>query len=141
MTTTDDNNATVNDFIGALFTKGDLGAVDDYLAADFVNNDPPFGVSSDREGMRSAAAMFRSVFPDWHSDVLFLVAEGDIVVELFTASGTHSGEQIMGVPASGRGVTLRGINVWRVLDGSITERWGRLDDLGFLRQIGVIDVP
>jgi predicted ester cyclase len=81
------------------------------------------------------------VFPDWHSDVHFLVAEGDIVVELFTASGTHSGEQIMGVPASGRGVTLRGINVWRLLGGRITERWGRLDDLGFLRQIGVIDGP
>jgi steroid delta-isomerase-like uncharacterized protein len=141
MTTTDDNKATVTDFIGALFTKGDLGAVDDVLAADFVNNDPPFGVSPDREGMRSAGAMFRSVFPDWHSDVLFLVAEGDIVVEVFTASGTHIGEPIMGVPASGRGVTLRGINVWRLLDGRITERWGRLDDLGFLRQIGVIDVP
>jgi hypothetical protein len=34
-------------------------------------------------------------------------------------------------------VSLRGINVFRVRDGRITERWGRLDDLGFLQQLGV----
>ena len=32
-----------------------------------------------REGMRQAGAMFRAAFPDWHSDLDFLVAEGDLV--------------------------------------------------------------
>lgn len=91
--------------------------------------------------MRSAGAMFRTVFPDWHSDVHLLVAEDDIVVELFTASGTHSGADIMGVAASGRAITLPGINIFRVRDGRIVERWGRLDDLGFQQQLGVIDRP
>jgi steroid delta-isomerase-like uncharacterized protein len=141
MTTTEENKALVSDFIRALFTKGDPTAVDDYLAEDFVNNDPPFGASADREGMRSAGSMFRAVFPDWHSDLHLLVAEDDIVVELFTASGTHTGADIMGVAASGRTVTLPGINIFRVRDGRIVERWGRLDDLGFLRQLGVIDHP
>ena len=99
MTTTEQNKTIVVDFIESLFTKGDLAAVDEYLAEDFVNNDPPFGASADREGMRSAGAMFRSVFPDWHSDLDQLVAEGDIVVERFTASGTHTGTEIMGVAA------------------------------------------
>ena len=141
MTTTEENKTIVTDFIDALFTRGDPKAVDDYLADDFVNHDPPFGSSADREGMRSAGAMFRSVFPDWHSDVHLLVAEGDVVVELFTASGTHSGAEIMGVAPTGRTITLPGINIFRVRDGRIVERWGRLDDLGFLRQLGVIDHP
>lgn len=141
MTTTEDNKALVSEFIAALFTRGDLDAVDVYLAADFVNNDPPFGVTADREGMRTAGAMFRSVFPDWHSDVSLLVAEDDIVVEMFTASGTHTGAEIMGVSPSGTSVTLPGINIWRVRDGRIVERWGRLDDLGFLRQLGIVDLP
>ncbi|MCU1461107.1 MAG: ester cyclase, partial [Acidimicrobiales bacterium] len=51
MTTIEDNKTIVRDFIDALFTKGDLGAVDEYLAEDFVNNDPPFGAAADREGM------------------------------------------------------------------------------------------
>lgn len=141
MTTTEQNKKTVTNFIEALFTKGDLAAVDEYLTEDFVNNDPPFGASADREGMRQAGAMFRTTFPDWHSDVHFLVAEGDIVAEVFTASGAHTGADLMGVTASGRSITMPGINVFRLRDGRIVERWGRLDDLGFLRQLGVISQP
>jgi steroid delta-isomerase-like uncharacterized protein len=140
-TTTEQNKTIVSGFIDALFTRGDPKAVDDYLAEEFVNNDPPFGASADREGMRSAGAMFRSVFPDWHSDMHQLVAEDDIVVERFTASGTHTGADIMGVGPSGATVTLPGINIFRLRDGRIVERWGRLDDLGFLRQLGVAEHP
>jgi steroid delta-isomerase-like uncharacterized protein len=139
MTTTEDNKTVVTEFIQALFTKGDLDAVDQYLAEDFVNYDPPFGASADREGMRSAGALFRSVFPDWHSDLHLLVAEGDLVVEQFTASGTHTGAPVMGVAPHGETVTLPGINIFRLRDGRIVERWGRLDDLGFRRQLGVSD--
>ncbi len=139
MTTTEDNKTIVTEFIQALFTRGDLDAVDEYLAEDFVNNDPPFGASADREGMRSAAALFRSVFPDWRSDLHLLVAEGDIVVEQFTATGTHTGAPIMGVASAGETVTLPGINIFRLRGGRIVERWGRLDDLGFRRQLGVSD--
>ena len=107
MTTTEKNKITVTEFIDALFTRGDLDAVDEYLAEDFVNNDPPFGATADREGMRSAAALFRSVFPDWHSDLHLLVAaEGDIVVEeAAPATGTHTGAPIMGVAPSGETVS------------------------------------
>jgi steroid delta-isomerase-like uncharacterized protein len=139
MTNIEENKTIVSEFIQALFTRGDLDAVDEYLAEDFVNNDPPFGASADREGMRSAGALFRSVFPDWHTDLHLLVAEGDIVVERFTASGTHTGTPIMNVAPSGQTVMLPGINIFRLRNGRIAERWGRLDDLGFRRQLGVSD--
>jgi steroid delta-isomerase-like uncharacterized protein len=134
------NKNTVTEFIDALFTKGDLGAVDEYLAEEFVNHDPPMGVTADREGMRTAGAMFRAAFPDWHSEMDILVGEADVVVEHFIASGTQQGE-IFGVPPSGRTVALPGINIWRVCDGRIVERWGRLDELGLLRQLGLVNVP
>jgi len=137
MTTTEQNKVTVRDFIDGLFTKGDLGAVDTYLAEDFINHDPPFGVSADREGMRTAAATMRAGFTDWHSELHELIAEGDLVVERFTAGGTQTGE-VMGVEPTGREVSLPGINIFRLRDGRIVERWGRLDELGFLRQLGVV---
>ncbi|GAA1573143.1 ester cyclase [Kribbella sancticallisti] len=130
------NKNIVREFIDGLFSRGDLGVIDTYLAEDFVNHDPPFGVSADREGMRAAGAMMRAGFPDWHSEVHQLVAEGDIVVERFTASGTQRGE-VMGVAPTGRAVSLPGINIFRLRDGQIVERWGRLDDLGLLRQLGL----
>ena len=139
MDTTEHNKNTVTGFVAALFSKGDLGAVDHYLAEEFLNHDPPIGVTADREGMRAAGAMFRAAFPDWHSETDILVGEGDLVVEHFTASGTQQGE-IFGVPPSGRTVALPGINIWRVRDGRIVERWGRLDELGLLRQLGAVNL-
>ncbi|MGW6194843.1 ester cyclase [Kribbella sp. NPDC055110] len=133
---TERNKAVVKDFIDGLFTKGDLGAVDTYLAEDFINHDPPFGVTPDREGMRTAASMMRAAFPDWHSELHALIAEGDVVVERFTAGGTHRGE-VMGVQATGKPISLPGINIFRLRDGLIVERWGLLDDLGFLTQLGL----
>jgi hypothetical protein len=59
----EENKTTVRSLIDGLFTHGDLGAVDNYLATDFVNHDPPFGVSADREGMRAAAQMVRKSVP------------------------------------------------------------------------------
>jgi len=140
MDTIDQNKNTVTSFIDALFTKGDLGAVDEYLAGEFVDHDPPPGVTADREGMRRAGAMFRAAFPDWRSETGILVGEGDLIVEQFTASGTQQGE-IFGAPASGRTVSLPGINIWRVRGGRIVERWGRLDELGLLRQLGLVHLP
>lgn len=137
MMDTEANKKIVTSFIDRLFSKGDLTAVDDYLSQDFVNHDPPFGASAGREGMRAAASTFRAAFPDWHSELHLIVAEGDLVAEVFTASGTHRGE-MMGVAPTGQGVSLRGINVFRVSDGRILERWGCLDDLGFLQQLGVV---
>ena len=61
------NKALVAEFIDALFTNGDLEAVDRYLAPGFVNHDPFPGFAPDREGMRQTAQVFRQAFPDWHA--------------------------------------------------------------------------
>jgi steroid delta-isomerase-like uncharacterized protein len=132
------NKQLVDTFIQELFSKGDLDAVDRYLDPDFVHHDPPApGAPDGPEGFRYAAAMVRRGCPDWHSDVHQLVAEGDIVVERFTASGTHSGE-LMGVQATGNTLTLPGINIFRVRGDKIVERWGCLDMAGLMRQLGLI---
>ena len=131
------NKQLVEAFIRELFTEGDLDAVDRYLSPALVNHDPPFpGAPEGPEGMRAAAAAFRAALPNWHSEVEALVAEGDLVVERFTASGTHRGE-LMGVQPSGETLTLRGIQMFRIEQGTIVERWGRLDELGLLRQLGL----
>ena len=81
-----------------------------------------------------AAEMFRSALPDWRSEPDQLIAEGDLVVEQFTAQGTHSGD-LMGVPGTGKTITMRGINVFRIEGDRIVERWGRLDEMGLNEQL------
>ena len=142
MTTTTEAPTTrsqrlVDAFIQDLFTRGDLSAVDRYLAPDFVDHDPPVPGVDGRDGIRAAATLFRAACPDWHSDLEQMVEEGDVVVERFTARGTRSGE-LMGVPASGEPLVLRGINIFRISGDRIVERWGRLDELGLARQLGLV---
>ncbi|MBF6080636.1 ester cyclase [Nocardia cyriacigeorgica] len=135
---TTQNKQLVDTFIQELFTKGDLAAVDRYVHPDFVNHDPPFpGAPEGREGLRLAAAMFREALPDWHSEIDQLIAEDDLVVERFTASGTHRGE-LMGAAPTGRTLVLTGIQIFRIEGERIVERWGRLDDAGLFRQLGLV---
>ena len=138
MITTEQNKQVVDQFIQALFTKGDASAVERYLAPDFIAHDPPMpGLTGDAAGFREAATRIRAGFPDWRSDVHLLIAEGDYVTEHFTASGTHLGE-VMGVPATNRTVRVAGINIFRVQEGKITERWGLLDMVALLAQLGAV---
>jgi predicted ester cyclase len=129
------NKHLVESFIQELFTKGDLTAIDRYLAPGFVNHDPPFhGAPDGAEGLRMAAEMFRRALPDWRTEADHYVAEGDLVVEHFHASGTRTGA-LMGVPADGNPLTLRGIQIFRIDGDKIVERWGRLDDVGLRDQL------
>jgi ketosteroid isomerase-like protein len=113
-----------------LSTRGDLGAVDRSLEPDFVNHDLPFpGAPAGPEGMRQAADAFRRACPDGQSDVQLLVAEGDMVVERFIASGTHRGD-LMGVAPTGRTLILEGIQIFVSTGtrsssaGAGSTRWG-----------------
>ena len=47
----------------------------------------------------------------------------------------------MGESPTGHDVVLRGVNIFRITDGKIVERWGRLDDLGLLQQLGLAQGP
>jgi predicted ester cyclase len=135
------NKQIVAEFITALFTNGDLTAVDRYLDPQFINHDPPLTNSPDGpEGVRQAAELFRRAFPDWRSDAEHMIAEDDLVVEHFVAHGTHRGS-VMGETPMGQDVALRGIHIFRIANGKIVERWGRLDDLGLLQQLGLAPAP
>jgi predicted ester cyclase len=66
-----------------------------------------------------------------------LVAEGDRVTKVWTANCTHKGE-LMGIPATGIQITVKGIEVFRIADGKIMELWSSMDNLGMMQQIGII---
>jgi predicted SnoaL-like aldol condensation-catalyzing enzyme len=84
--TTTSNKQIVEDFISVLFTRGDLTAIDRYLDPAFVDHDPPLpDLPNGPDGIRQAAGLFRRAFPDWRSDDLHLIAEGDLVAEHFVA--------------------------------------------------------
>jgi predicted ester cyclase len=129
------NKHLVESLIQELFTKGDLTAVDRYVAPDFVNHDPPFpGAPEGAEGFRQAGQIMRAAVPDWRSEADHYIAEGDLVVEHFHAYGTRTGE-LFGAPPDGKVLRLRGIHIFRIANDKIVERWGCLDFMAFNEQL------
>ncbi len=136
----EENKAIELRFFEEVVNKGNLAIIDEIVAANFVQHDAPPGLSADREGMKQFFAMAHSAFPDFHSTLEDMFAEGDKVVQRFTARGTHKGEW-MGIAPTGKQVTIPGIAIHRITGGKIVEDWAAMDMLGALQQLGVVPPP
>jgi steroid delta-isomerase-like uncharacterized protein len=63
-----------------------------------------------------------------------------MVVLRWSLTGTHRGA-FLGIPPTGKAVTLRGIDMYRIHDGKIAEHWNVVDMLGFCQQTGTLPSP
>ena len=78
-----------------------------------------------------------AAFPDAQRAVEEQVADDRTVVTRWTATGTHQGE-FMGIPPTGKRVTITGISIHRIASGKIVEEWQQWDSLGVMQQLGVV---
>jgi steroid delta-isomerase-like uncharacterized protein len=117
----------------------DLDAFDDIVAADAVDHDPqnPFSETHGPEGAKRMAGMYQAAFSDGRFAVEEQIAEGDLVVTRWTATGTNDGE-LMGMPPTGRWVEVAGITIDRIAGDKIAESWGCFDTLGMMQQLGAV---
>ena len=120
-----------------VLNQGDLGAVVQLFASNTVDHNPLPGQPEGFEGAKQGFVALRSGFPDIHFAVEDQIAEGDQVVTRWTMRGTHSGV-FMGVPPTGREVSITGIAIFRVVDGRVVDRWRGADDLSRMQQIGAL---
>ena len=87
--------------------------------------------------IRPSVVPFLTAFPDWHGTVDDIIAEGDTVVNRWTGHGTHLVE-LMGIPATGKPVTLTGITIFRIAGNKIVEEWTEMNQMSLMQQLGVI---
>ncbi len=133
----EENKAIVRRGTEEGFGGGNLDVADDVAADDFVNHTPVAGQEPGREGLKGAVTTLRTAFPDLRVEIEDLIAEGDKVAARTTMRGTHRGD-FFGIPPSGKVVEMTGVHVLRIADGKIAEHWGSNDDLGLMRQLGVV---
>jgi steroid delta-isomerase-like uncharacterized protein len=134
------NKAVIRRLMDEVVNAGNLDAIDEIVAPDFVNHNPLPGASPGRDGFKQTFRNLHAAFPDLHVIDTDLIAEGDRVVTLRGFEGTQNGT-FMGVPPTGKRLVLDGMTVFRVVNGQITERWGVLDMLSVMRQLGLIPEP
>jgi predicted ester cyclase len=131
------NEAIVRRIFDDIYNQGNLAAVDEIFAANYVDHSAPPGFPAGLESFKQSFGMFRAAFPDIHVAVEDEIAVGDKVVVRLTFNGTHTGP-LMGMPPTNKFVSITGIAIDRVENGKVVEHWVNRDDLGMLQQLGMI---
>jgi steroid delta-isomerase-like uncharacterized protein len=140
-TTEEENKAHYRRTFEEVFNQGNLALVDDLVAPDFLNHEvPPDMNNRGAESTRQVVRMLRTAFPDLHFTIEDLVAEGDTVAGHVTMRGTHLGS-FQGIPPTGRSFQQAHMHFVRFRDGKAIEHRAVRDDLGMMRQLGVIPAP
>ena len=140
MNSIEQNKALVRRFYDEI-DKGNLGILDELVAEDYVDHNPPPFPSevSGREKLKSDFKLFWEATPGYHR-IEDQVAEGDKVVTRLTSYGKHQGD-LPGAPRTGNDLKMTSITIHRIANGKLVEKWSEKDMISFLHQIGVISAP
>ena len=127
------------------FNRGDLDSAASCFSEDCQNHGRQVG----RAGVRKVLREIKTNFPDARLTTLNSVAEGEWVVVRCTYSGTHRGTShfpvdggmLVGVQPTGRAFEVQHIHMYRVREGKIAEHFANRDDVGMMRQLGLLPPP
>ena len=129
----EENKAIVRSFIEA-YNHRSLAFLD-FVAPDYIDHEKNIG----REGLKQLFTMGLTAFPDWHESIEDIIAEGDKVWVRLTYTGTHRGE-FMGLPPTGKKITSKAVDIYRVVNGKLAEYWNVTDNVSIFKQIGALEV-
>ena len=118
----DANKALVRSFYEAQ-AKGDLDALKELLAPNFVDHSVLPGQAPDRESYIRGVAKDQAAFSDIRHIIEDQAAEGDKVISRVTTHGTHDRKDFMGAVPTGRKWEMTGIAIHRIAGGKILEEW------------------
>ena len=126
------NKAVAMRVFEEIFNQGKFQVADEIYAPDFANH----GLHKDFNLQDDQAAVHweKKALPDLKMTVDPIAAEGDLVTVVWTLRGTNTAAASP-LPATGAKLELRGITVWRIVDGRIREEWTSFDTLGIVRQV------
>jgi len=123
----------VEKYVRTWDARSGLDLVDEVMAPDVVDHQP-VGAPDGVEGVKRDIAAYHAAFPD-----LALTCEDYIIVEdrvavRWSATGTHEGDGL-GMPPTHRQVHLQGIDILRIVEGRVAERWGQFNGLEMMQQL------
>ena len=129
-----ENKAIVRRVFEEGWTKGDLTAFDETIAAHYVNHDPSSlpNVTPSLEGLKQLVVAYRAAIPDLRITIEDLIEDHDKIVVRYTVTGTHMGD-LMGVAPTNSKVTATGISIYLLESGKIVEGWTIWDALSLMQ--------
>ncbi len=122
------------------WNQGNIALLEEVLVPGFILHDPSSPIPApgicNREDYKHYLASFVAAWQG-HFTIEDTIAERDMVVNRWTYRGTHRGEW-RGVSPTSNAVTFTGTAIYRAVDGKLVEGWENVDNLGVMRQLGLI---
>jgi steroid delta-isomerase-like uncharacterized protein len=123
-------------FFTEVLNRHNVAAMDSLVSSSVVDHDPVSGQPPGLAGFRQRYAALFTAFPDLVATPDDVITQGEKAAVQDTIKGTQTGP-FLGAPPTGKPVALSGTDVFRVVDGKITEHWGRQDDASVRAQLGL----
>lgn len=135
---TEQNKQLVWRFIEEVINQRKMDLIEELFTPDFVEHEAvPPGVTPGREGLKVMFGMVHSAFPDFQATIEHLIAEGDHVVLHMNWTGTHQAD-FMGIPPTGKAISVTVIDIMGITEGKIAAHWGVMDQMALMQQLGVM---
>jgi predicted ester cyclase len=113
--------------------------MDELFDPAFIDQNPAWSVSSLGELKKLLAEAHDAMDFSSHHDLIYPAEGGKVVIHI-TFSGRHV-KPFIGQEPSGKPLEWTSIEVYRIVNGKIAERWVQADTTGLLAQLGAIQVP
>lgn len=136
---TEANKALVRRFYEEVVNTGAVELMESFVGTECVETDGRVRVASGIDGMAAHVRGVREVYPDLKITIERQIAEGDWVVSVITARGTHEGEWL-GMKPTGKPLVFTGVNVDLVVNGRIMEHGGAANMLMPFLEAGALKV-
>jgi steroid delta-isomerase-like uncharacterized protein len=135
------NKALVHRLFDEVWNAGRVDRVEELYAHDFVADYRPYApLRRGHDAIRGMVRRAWETYPDFHEELLQLIAEGDKVLVHLAISGTHLGP--MGpIPPTGKKIRIEEMIVLTIADGKVVHQRGLVDNLHLLRQLGLVPSP
>ena len=132
-----DNKALIREFVDVIFNQHQLDRAEEFFTPDFVDHNPWPGYAATIQGFKDGTADFFAGFPDARVEIDEILEAGDRLIVRNRLVGTNSGS-FMGAPATGKRVSVEGIDIARYQDGRMVEHWGIYDAAAMMQQLGLL---
>ena len=117
-----------------VWSDGKVANLEKYMSPDFVCHFIDGLEWKGIEGAKKSISSHKISFPDWHEEIVDIIAEGDKVVTRYKSTGTHQG-MFNGLDSTGNKVTIFETSIYRIANGKLVEQWGFPDALSLDRQL------
>jgi steroid delta-isomerase-like uncharacterized protein len=134
---TEENKAVFRRYVEEVGNEGNLELADDIFDRYLAHQPDGSVLERGPEDVKRFMGEFQKAFPDFRSEIEDQIAEGDKVVTRWRMRGTHRGE-FRGIAPTGNELDITGIGIFRFSRGKVVESWDNFDQLGMMRQLGVI---